>query len=87
MKQNGGHFEFCMFLFSDYFKTPSNWFSTLKNLILEILIIQIGQLVQKMYTYKFFRMASSGHFENRFPELLPWSSMSTQVIFTPGVVP
>ena len=48
MKQNGGHFEFCMILISGHFKTPSNRFSTLKNLILDILIIQIDQLVQKI---------------------------------------
>ena len=48
MKQNGGHFEFCMILISGHFKTPSSRFSTLKNLILDILIIQIGQLVQKI---------------------------------------
>ena len=79
MKQNGGHFEFRMIIILGRFKTPSDWFSTLKNLILDILIIQIGQLVQKILTYRFFGMATGGHFENGFPELLPWSSMSTQV--------
>ena len=48
MKQNGGHFEFRMILISGHFKTPSNRFSTLKNLILDILIIQMGELVQKI---------------------------------------
>ena len=48
MKQNGGHFEFYMIVISGHFKTPSNRFSTLKNLILDILIIQVGQLVQKI---------------------------------------
>ena len=71
MKQNGGHFEFRMNLISGHFKTPYNRFSTLKNVILDILIIQIGQLVQKILTYRFFRKASGGHFENHFPELLP----------------
>ena len=87
MKQNGGHFEFCMILISGHFTTPSIRFSTLKNLIIDILIIQIGQLVQKILTYSFFGMASGGHFEKGSPELLPWSSMSTQVFFTPGVAP
>ena len=76
-----------MILISGHFKTPSNRFSTLKNLILEILIIQIGHLVQKILTYWFFSMVSGGHFLNRFPELLPWSNMSTQVFFTQWVVP
>ena len=31
MKQNGGHFEFCMILISGHFKTPSNRLSTLKK--------------------------------------------------------
>ena len=48
MKQKGGHFEFCMIFTSGHFKTPSNRFITLKNLILDILIIQIDQLVQKI---------------------------------------
>ena len=48
MKKNGGHFEFCMILISDDFKTPSNRLSTLRNLIMDILVIQIGQLVQKI---------------------------------------
>ena len=48
MKQNGGHFDFCMIFISGHFKTSSNRLSTLKNLILDILIIQIGQLVQKI---------------------------------------
>ena len=48
MKQNGGHFEFWMILISGHSKTPSNRLSTIKNLILDILIIQIGQLVQKI---------------------------------------
>ena len=65
MKQNGGHFEFRMILISGHFKTPSNRFSTLKIPILHILIIQIGQLVQKILTYRFFGMAFGG------PELLP----------------
>ena len=72
MEQKGSHFElFRMILISGHFKTPSNRFSTLKNLILDIFIIKIGQLVQKILTYRFFGMASGGHFENRFPELLP----------------
>ena len=87
MKQNGRHFKFRMILISGHFKTPSNRFSTLKNLIRDILIIQISQQVQKILRYRFFRMGSGGHFENCFPELLPWSSMSTQVYFTPGVAP
>ena len=73
-----------------HFRSFQNPFQSIqhpKKLILDILLIQIGQLVQKLLTYRFFRMASGGHFENRFPELLPWSSMSTQVYFTPGVVP
>ena len=48
MKQNGGHFEFCMILISGHIKTPSNRFSSLKNLILDIFIIKIGQPVQKI---------------------------------------
>ena len=88
MKQNGGHFEFRMILISGHFNPPPpNRFSTLKNFILYILIIKIGQLVQKILTYGFFGMASGGRFENSFPELLPWSSMSNQVFFTPGVAP
>ena len=71
MEQNGGHFEFRMIFISGLFKTPSNRISTLKNVTLDILIIQIGQLVQNILTYRFFRIASGGHFENRFPELLP----------------
>ena len=70
MKQNGGHFEFRMIPNLGHFKTPSNRFSTLKNIILDIFIIQIGQLVQKILTYRSFEMASGSHFENRFPELL-----------------
>ena len=71
MKQNDGHFEVRMVLISGHFETPSNRFSTVTNVILDILMIQIGQLVQKILTYKFFRMATGGHFENRFTELLP----------------
>ena len=45
------------------------------------MIIKSGQLVQNIIIdiIVFFRMASSGHFENRSPELLPLSSMSTKV--------
>ena len=71
-------FEFRTILTSGHNKTLSNRFSTLKTTLLDILIIKIGQLVQNILTYRFFRMASGGHFENRFPELLPWSSMFTQ---------
>ena len=73
-----------------YFRSFQNPFKSIqhpKNHILDILIIQIGQLVQNILTYRLFRVPSGGHFKNRFPELLPWSSMSTQVFFTPGVVP
>ena len=63
MKQNGGHFKFRMILISGHFKTPSNRLSTLKNVILDSLIIKIGQLVQKILTYRFSRMASGGHFD------------------------
>ena len=57
MKQNGGHFEFRMIPVSGHYKTPPNRFSTLKNVILGILIIQIGQLVQKILTYRFLAPA------------------------------
>ena len=60
-----------MILTSGHIKTFSNRFSTLKTPLLDILIIKIGQLVQNVLTYKFFRMTTGGHFENRFPELLP----------------
>ena len=48
------HFEFRMIRMSRHFKTPSNRSRTLKNFILDILIIQIGQLVQKISTNSFF---------------------------------
>ena len=48
---------------------------------------KLANLCKPYWHNRFFRMASGGHFENRFPELLPWSSMSTQVLLTPGVVP
>ena len=58
-----------------YFRSFQNPFQSIqhpkKNVLLDILIIQIGQLVQNILTYRFFRLASGGHFENRFPELLP----------------
>ena len=46
--KNCGHFEFRMILTSGHIKTLSNRFSTLKNPQLDILIIKIGQLVQKI---------------------------------------
>ena len=69
--KNGDHFEFRMIFTSGHNKTLSNRFSTLKTPLLDILIIKIGQLVQNILTYMFFRMASGGHLENRLPELLP----------------
>ena len=69
--KNGGHFEFRTILTSGHNKTLSNRFGTLKTPLLDILIIKIGQLMQNILTYRFFKMASGGHFENRFPELLP----------------
>ena len=40
-----------------------------KNFKLGVWIITIGQLMQSILISMFFRMASGGHFENRFPRV------------------
>ena len=77
--KNGGHFEFRMVILKPFpidsapWKTPYWTFWSSK----------LGNWCKTYWHNRFFRMASGGHFENRFPELLPLSSISTQVFFTP----
>ena len=65
MKQNGGHFEFCMILISGHFKMTSNRLSTLKK-------PHTGHFDHPNWPTGVKDIdRDGGHFENRFPELLP----------------